>query len=46
MEVLFYQASRVAKQHMDLQKGDNIVITGGHVTGQPGNTNFIKVETI
>ena len=46
MEVLFYQASCVAKQHMDLQKGDNIVITGGRVTGQPGNTNFIKVETI
>ncbi len=46
MEVLFYQASCVAKQYMDLQKGDNIVITGGRVTGQPGNTNFIKVETI
>ena len=46
MEVLFYQASCVAKQHMELQKGDNIVITGGHVTGQPGNTNFIKVETV
>ena len=46
MEVLFYQASCVAKQDMDLQKGDNIVITGGRVTGQPGNTNFIKVETI
>lgn len=46
MEVLFYQASCVAKQYMELQKGDNIVITGGRVTGQPGNTNFIKVETI
>ena len=46
MEVLFYQASCVAKQYMDLQKGENIVITVGRVTGQPGNTNFIKVETI
>ena len=46
MEVLFYQASCIAKQLMTLQKGDNIVITGGKVTGQPGNTNFIKVETV
>ena len=46
MDVLFYQAVGVAKKIFDLQAGDNVVITGGQVTGRPGNTNMIKVETI
>ena len=31
---------------LDLQRGDNILLTGGPINGQSGNTNTIKVETI
>ncbi len=45
-DVLFYNAQRIAKSKMNLQKGDRIVITGGVINGSSGNTNLIKVETI
>ncbi len=45
-DVLFFMARKIAEQAMDLEKGDKIVITGGGTTGQSGNTNLIKVETI
>ena len=45
-DVLFYNASRAAKEVFNLQKGDSIVMTGGRTTGQSGNTNMIKVETL
>jgi pyruvate kinase len=45
-EVLFYSAVKLAKETADLQKGDNVVITGGVTNGASGNTNLIKIETI
>lgn len=45
-EVLFYSAAKVAKGLMSLDKGDNIVITGGVANGVSGNTNLIKIEAI
>lgn len=45
-DVLFYMAKRTAVETMKLQPGDRIVITGGGTTGQSGNTNLIKIETV
>ena len=46
MEVMFYYAKKAAMDALDLQPGDNIVLTGGPVNGQQGNTNTIKIETM
>ena len=46
MDVMFYHALNQAKRVCHLQKGDNVVLTGGQINGQPGNTNTIKVETV
>ena len=46
IEVLFYTASQVAEETLNLQKGDRIIITGGDTSGRSGNTNLIKIETI
>ena len=45
-EVLFYHAKKTAKRILELEPGDNIVITGGMINGMSGNTNLIKVETV
>lgn len=45
-EVMFYHGFQTAKQIFNLQKGDNVVTTGGLINGQTGNTNTIKVETV
>ena len=45
-DVLFYNASRLAKDALSLEKGDKIVLTGGVTNGQTGNTNLIKVDVI
>ena len=46
MDVMFYYAKHVAKETFQLQEGDNVVITGGPINGQHGNTNTIKIEVI
>ncbi len=46
VEVMFYNAVNQAKKILELSKGDNVVLTGGQVNGQSGNTNLIKVERI
>ena len=46
VEVMFYNAVNEAKKVLKLKKGDNVVLTGGQVNGQTGNTNLIKVEMI
>jgi pyruvate kinase len=43
---MFYHAVNRAKEILHLEKGDNIVVTGGQINGNSGNTNTIKVETI
>lgn len=45
-DVLFYEATKVAKQSLGLCSGDRVVITGGMTNGSSGNTNMIKVEMI
>ena len=45
-DVLFYHARKAAKEALNLQPGDNIVMTGGAINGSSGNTNLIKIETI
>ena len=46
MDVMFYYAKKAAIDVLDLQPGDNIVLTGGPINGQYGNTNTIKVEQV
>ncbi|MBQ6660758.1 MAG: pyruvate kinase [Lachnospiraceae bacterium] len=46
VDVMFYHALRHAKDVFGLQKGDNVVLTGGQTSGQSGNTNTIRLETI
>lgn len=45
-EVMFYQGLGHAKRVLSLNKGDNVVLTGGRINGISGNTNTIKVETV
>ena len=45
-DVLFYEARKLAKQSLDLCRGDRVVITGGMTNGSSGNTNMIKVEIV
>ena len=46
VDVMFYHALRHAKDIFGLQKGDNVILTGGQTSGQSGNTNTIRLETI
>ena len=46
MEVLNFFSLRVAKDALKLQKGDTIVMTGGDTSGQSGNTNVLRIETV
>ena len=46
MDVLYYYAVRAAKDALDLEKGDTIVMTGGDTSGASGNTNVLRIETV
>ena len=46
MDVMFYYAENATKKILNLQPGDNILLTGGPINGQQGNTNTIKIEVI
>jgi pyruvate kinase len=46
MDVMFYYAKKAAVETLNLNPGDNILLTGGPINGCQGNTNTIKVETI
>lgn len=46
MEVMFYYAKKAAVDALNLQPGDNMVLTGGPVNGQQGNTNTMKIEIV
>lgn len=45
-DVLFYHATRVAKETGMAGSGDLIVITGGQTNGLSGNTSLIKYEIL
>lgn len=46
LDVMFYQSLVKAKELLNLEKGDNVVLTGGMINGTSGNTNTLKIETI
>ena len=46
MDVMFYYAMNSARKYLPVRRGDNVVLTGGPINGQSGNTNTIKVEQI
>jgi pyruvate kinase len=46
MDVMFYFAKKATADALDLNKGDNVIITGGPVSRGGGNTNTIKIETV
>ena len=46
MDVMFYHGMFNAKKYLNLQSGDSVVLTGGPINGQTGNTNTIKVEVV
>lgn len=46
VDVMFYHATQHAKEVLGVEKGDNIVLTGGQTSGLSGNTNTIRLETI
>ena len=46
MESMFSNAVREATRVLGLKPGDNVVLTGGIMDGQSGNTNIIKVQCI
>ena len=46
MEVLNFFSLRLATEALKLQKGDTVVMTGGDTSGQSGNTNVIRIETV
>ena len=46
MDVMFYYALNSAKKVLNLQPGDNVVLTGGPINGKSGNTNTIKIEQV
>jgi pyruvate kinase len=46
MDVMFYYAKKATAKVLQLQSGDNIILTGGPINGSSGNTNTIKIETI
>ena len=46
IDVMFWQDLKLAGELLNLHNGDNVVMTGGQINGEPGNTNIIKVETI
>ena len=46
MDVMFYNGIANAKKYLNLREGDTVVLTGGPINGQTGNTNTIKVEVI
>ena len=46
MEEMFANDLEKARDVFGLKKGDNVVLTGGLMDGNTGNTNMIKVERI
>ena len=46
MEVLNYYALRATKSVLNLNPGDTVVMTGGNTSGESGNTNVIRIETV
>ena len=46
MDIMFDKAKDCAKSALNLNNNDTVVLTGGPINGQSGNTNTLKVEQI
>ncbi len=46
LDVIFYNAMNIAAETLNLQPGDNVVLTGGTLYGGASHTNTIKIETV
>lgn len=46
MEEMFENNLKKAREVFELKAGDNVVLTGGLMDGNTGNTNMIKVERV
>lgn len=46
MDEMFTNGLKQARAKFHLNEGDNVVLTGGRLDGNSGNTNMIKVERI
>ena len=46
IEVLNYYSLRAAKDALQLNDGDTVVMTGGDTSGESGNTNVIRIEMV
>ena len=46
MESMFSNSIREARRVLGLKAGDNVVLTGGLMDGNSGNTNIIKVQQL
>ncbi len=46
LNLLFSHAKDLARDRLSLRPGDNIIITGGTVTGKSGTTDTLRIETI
>lgn len=46
LEDIFDNAMEKAQEICILDKGEHVILTGGLINGQTGNTNIIKVETV
>lgn len=45
-DVLFFHAVKAAKEKLNLEANDTIVMTGGTINGKAGTTNIIKIEKV
>lgn len=46
IDIVFYEALKLAKDVLKLESGDHVVMTGGLINGEPGNTSTIKLEVV
>ena len=46
IDVMFYFAKQHTVSALGLQPGDNVIMTGGPIEGNRGNTNTIKIEVV
>ncbi|MBR7077467.1 MAG: pyruvate kinase [Clostridia bacterium] len=45
-EVIFYAALKKTTKVLGLEKGDNVILVGGSVSGRPGENNTIRLERV
>ncbi|MBP5236982.1 MAG: pyruvate kinase [Clostridia bacterium] len=46
LDIVFFKSMEEAEKVYPLKPGDNVVMTGGLINGNSGNTSTIKVETV